>query len=921
MKRKFLASILTIAMLATMLSAINVMAEDIVGETYFDINMDDWSNYNTNKNTDGTDVESPWTWNDTVTLDTDVAKGNNSWKLTMPAGERFSDKHYSYVRTGTLDATKYFDSNCVYWTEVSLKFDGQFTAVGWEHNSAIAPLMVDADGNLRQCVRSGYNIGEEGQTSTLGKELDYHLELGKWYHFVVALDIRNETSSGAPTYVWVNGEAIDNTYTDVAFSSAKLVKYIQLWFDKPETGSSTIWVDNYKFYTTTDLDNHAASDFNINVADADESDSITLYKNSVIVPSDATVESVKATITTDNTANTVFVKDGVSLADTDLAVGSVMIVNSSNGIGFKQYDITDNPPEEEIIPDRAETYFDMNMDNWTSVGTNTNIDGTTVKNNRTWNTIALDTDAAKGNNSWKLTMPDDKFPDKHYSYVRTEQENLEDKTFDSQYVYWTEVSLKFEGQFTSVGWEHNSAVAPLVVDANGHLRQFVKQGYNDANSLMAGKDLNYHLELGKWYHIVVALDFRNDTGSGAPSYVWVNGEDISSNANKDTALKIGAKVRYIDLWFDKPATGSSTVWVDNYKFYTTTDLDNHAASNFNINVADADESDSITLYKNSVTVPSDATVGAVKAGVTINNKANTVFVKDGATLEDDDLAVFSVMTVNSSNGIGFKQYDVIDHLPAQDIIPEHVKSITTSLPEMNGYHPAIKMIDDSIAGDNLYKASKKYDDQPFKIQITLDGVYKIEKLSIYERFVIDYGTSVSAYLGKNGVFTQVADNVDLRAHLPSGISFGTITLTSINIADTIEDKEADTIILIFTGERPETETNYQIYEIEALGYKTADVATTGFVSAYSYRSATNDVVVSLMNASDEPVEGEIFIAAYEGNKFVAITNSQPVKFEKGVSQYTIPASGIKDDGRTYKAFILDKIDGLKPLVGVAIISQ
>ena len=51
MKRKFLASILTIAMLATMLSAINVMAEDIVGETYFDINMDDWSNYNTNKNT------------------------------------------------------------------------------------------------------------------------------------------------------------------------------------------------------------------------------------------------------------------------------------------------------------------------------------------------------------------------------------------------------------------------------------------------------------------------------------------------------------------------------------------------------------------------------------------------------------------------------------------------------------------------------------------------------------------------------------------------------------------------------------------------------------------------------------------------------------------------------------------------------
>ena len=148
MKRKFLASILTIAMLATMLSAINVMAEDIVGETYFDINMDDWSNYNTNKNTDGTDVESPWTWNDTVTLDTDVAKVNNSWKLTMPAGERFSDKHYSYVRTGTLDATKYFDKNYVYWTEVSLKFDGQFTAVGWEHNSAIAPLMVDADGNL-----------------------------------------------------------------------------------------------------------------------------------------------------------------------------------------------------------------------------------------------------------------------------------------------------------------------------------------------------------------------------------------------------------------------------------------------------------------------------------------------------------------------------------------------------------------------------------------------------------------------------------------------------------------------------------------------------------------------------------------------------------------------------------------------------
>ena len=75
-----------------------------------------------------------------------------------------------------------------------------------------------------------------------------------------------------------------------------------------------------------------------------------------------------------------------------------------------------------------------------------------------------------------------------------------------------------------------------------------------------------------------------------------------------------------------------------------------------------------------------------------------------------------------------------------------------------------------------------------------------------------------------------------------------------------------------------------------------------------------------MNASAEPVEGEIFVAAYEGDKFVAITKSQSVKFEKGITQCTIPASGIKADVRTYKAFVLDKIDGLKPLAGALVIA-
>lgn len=578
----------------------------------------------------------------------------------------------------------------------------------------------------------------------------------------------------------------------------------------------------------------------------------------------------------------------------------------------------------------GETYFDMNMNDWSNYYANTNTDGTKVEragNTFSWtwnNTVTLDTDVAKGNKSWKLTTPCDKFTSdtRHYSYVRIDQPDTS-KYFDKNYVYWTEVSLKFEGQFTAVGWEYNSAVAPVVVDSNGNLRSCVKQGYTGSNS-MSGNDLNYRLELGKWYHIVAALDIRNETsGVGAPVKIWVNGEEISTT-HTDVAFSTAKIVKYIQLWFDEPATtGYSTVWVDNYKFYTTTDLDNHAVSDFNVAVADKDTSDGIVLYKNAVAIPSDATVGDVKAGINAEDVANMVFVKNGAALADTDPAVGSVMNVNASNSIGFKQYDVLDHPPAEDIIPNHVKSITASLTEMNGSHPVSKMIDDSIEGDNLYKASKKYDDQPLKVQITLDGVYKIEKLSVYERYIRNYGTSVSAYLGKNGVLTQVADNVDLRAHLPSGTANGSATLTSINIADTIADKEADTIIFVFTGVRDETESNYQIYELEAYGYKTGDVATTGFVPEYFYWTGTNDVVVSVMNDSDETVEGEIFIAAYSGDMFMAITEPQTVELEKGITQYTIPAKGIKADGYTYKAFIWDGLESqeLLPLVGAATIAQ
>ncbi len=890
--KKFLSMLLAVTMIATMFAGFTVWADEAVVKNFIDTDIDNVKSY----------ISNGYTTVDDATLNSKVAK------YEIPVGTGSSTSRYQPTDEGFIKGTT-LGSAGVLWGEMSIKYEDAFTRVGWEHSQASPPVWINDDGSV---MTGGYNIHTRS-ASEPGSDTGYDLELGKWYHIVSALDYTSNTN-GTIT-IWVNGKKIvDAAAAYTRLTGSKGLNYVDFRYVQALYTASTVYIDNYRAYTTAAIDSHPE---NSAVSDENSSDGIGLVAGYITGAENATVTTVKGALT--NGDKLAFVKDGTVLGAEENVLGAEVYAPYANGKGFRTYVIATE--DTQLI---TKKYVDINFDNWTSYTTNKNIDGSTVANSWTWNdTVTLDTDAAKENKSWKLTMPGgDRFSDKHYSYVRTEQENLEDKTFDSKYVYWTEVSLKFDGQFTSVGWEHNSAVAPLVVDANGHLKQFVKQGYNDANSMISGKDLNYHLELGKWYHIVVALDFRNDTGSGAPMYIWVNGKDISNNENKDTALKTGARVRYVDLWFDKPTTGSSTVWVDNYKFYTTTDLDNHAASNFNINVADADTSDSITLYEKAVTVLSGATVGAVKAGITTDNTTNTVFVKDGVALGDNDSAVGSVMTVNSSNGIGFKQYDVIDHLPAEDIIPGHVKSITASLPEMNGSHPVSKMIDDSIEGDNLYKASKKYDDQPLKVQITLDGVYEIEKLSIYERFVVDYGTFVSAYLGKNGVFTQVADNVDLRAHLLSGISLGTATLTSVNIPDTIDDKEADTILLVFTGERPETETNYQIYEIEAYGYKTGDVADTSFVPEYFYWSATGDVVVSLMNASDEPVEGQIFVAAYSGDMFMAITTPQPVSAEKGITQYTIPASDIKADGYTYKAFIWDDIDSLKPLplVGAATIA-
>lgn len=632
-------------------------ASRTISQTYFDMDMDNWASTSDKKNYDGTSV-SGFDWVSSFAPKADSVESNElfggkSWVITDSEG---STGHYARARYNATIPT-FFDSSEVLWTEITLKFEGQFAPLGWEHDAARSPIHIGSDGKLYRFGRWVYNATETGKNYDGGTPLDYQLKLGHWYTISVALDFTKDASgTGAPLYVWVNGEKIaSGTDTVSELKAGGSFKYIDFWIDQVASGETTVWVDSFRLYTTETLDKFPESVFEgVTLTDANSSDDITVKDSYISAPDFVTASGLLSAVSCPADCTISFVRGNSLILGDSLVNRAYLYVISNTTGGYKGYEI--NPECSNILG----SYFNMNMDNWTGTSQKLNIDSSSVSGFG-WATgsfaptsDSLATDIRNGGKSWVVT--EDTNGTGHYARARFNSGIP--KNFESSYVLWTEISLKFEGEFTPAGWEHDMAVAPVYVDSDGMLRKFVQRVYNDSDKLGEYVGDGYRLELGKWYHIVAALDFAGaDAGSGAPLYVWVNGERIEDGESNNSNIKSGAGFNYYDLWIDKPISGASTVWVDNFSSYLTADVDDHAEKEFEgLSASDANLTDEITISGNIISTPAGTKLSDIKSAITFADGTLGAYTWNGLAMTGDDEAQDVVLYVTKMDSPAFGTY-------------------------------------------------------------------------------------------------------------------------------------------------------------------------------------------------------------------------------------------------------------------------
>ncbi len=326
--------------------------------TFFDIDFDNWTSYSSFLNSDGTRSGFSWYTNMTTTgveLVTDDMRAGKSLKFPMS-----SDSTISWINAYRYMNSDYyaFPTDQVIWGEFSVKFEGGFTAVGYDHKQGYAPICINSSGAVRRfCRNAGYQL-DQGDKPDM-----YQLELGKWYHIVWAMDCsKAPRNDGGLLYAWVNGTKIINgTDYSSAFKTAKdgveLFRYYRLYVDRPKSGTSTVYLDNLKGYATRELDDHAAEDFKkkTQIKGKFVEDLGKLY-----VPLSTKVSEIKEELSPNELAIT---RDGKLLSPTDVVMAKDIInVSASNGIGFWEYEVVPTDTfemlDESLSPEDDKFYID-----------------------------------------------------------------------------------------------------------------------------------------------------------------------------------------------------------------------------------------------------------------------------------------------------------------------------------------------------------------------------------------------------------------------------------------------------------------------------------------------------------------------------------------------------------------------------------
>ena len=306
------------------------------GRNFIDVNFDNWIYGAHNLDSLGSPIAISWAGKRQTNSVVQVPEKDGK-VLKIPVGTT-SDQNY-YVRarflSGSLPRT--YETCEVLWTEFSIKYEGGFAGFGFGENTGATGLInINKDGEFEKFTKWGY--GEVGGGNyTPGQSIgDETLELGKWYHFVIALDFADKKaqSNGAPLYVWLNGELIENGGTYAGINPSAAWEYHKMWIDTAESEGRTVYVDNLRVYETVSVDNHAEEEFKNTVISKDmfyeENGTVYIHKDTKVSDIADAVAPLKVKL----------IKDGKSLSDSDLiSTGATLYLNSSDGRAYSTYSV------------------------------------------------------------------------------------------------------------------------------------------------------------------------------------------------------------------------------------------------------------------------------------------------------------------------------------------------------------------------------------------------------------------------------------------------------------------------------------------------------------------------------------------------------------------------------------------------------
>ncbi len=306
------------------------------GRDFLDVNFDNWRSGVHNINSSGTYVGFNWAGTHQGNAVAEVSEKDGK-VLKIPVGTTSDQKYYVRARflSGSLPQT--YETCEVLWTEFSIKYEGGFVGFGFgENDNAAGIININKDGEIEKFTKWGY--GEVGGSNyTRGQAIETDpLELGKWYHFVMALDFTDEKalSRGASLYVWLNGELIENGGRFAGINPSSPWKYHKMWVDTSEEDGKTIYVDNLRVYETVSVDNHAEEEFESTKIPKDKfyEDNGTVYIHKDMKVSDISEKVAPLKVKA--------VKDGKVLSSSaTVPTGATLYLNSENGRAFSTYSV------------------------------------------------------------------------------------------------------------------------------------------------------------------------------------------------------------------------------------------------------------------------------------------------------------------------------------------------------------------------------------------------------------------------------------------------------------------------------------------------------------------------------------------------------------------------------------------------------